>query len=105
MAQKIQVRVKTNCSEQKIENFGERHYLVYLKSSPEDNKANIELLNMMSKMWFKLLPQDAVHFGASRKPHTNKKVFLMSKVLGVPALKIKIVSGLTSRDKTLEIVY
>jgi len=72
---KIQVRVKTNCSEQKIENFGERHYLVYLKSSPEDNKANIELLNMMSK------------------------------VLGVPALKIKIVSGLTSRDKTLEIVY
>lgn len=72
---KFQVRVKPNSNEQKIEDFGDKRYLVYLKSKPEDNKANIELIN------------------------------LFSKYLGVPALKLKIVSGLTNKDKTLEIVY
>ena len=70
---KFQVRVKPNSSEQRIEDFGDKRYLVYLKSAPENNKANIELLN------------------------------LMAKHLGVPAAKIKIVSGLTNKDKTLEI--
>jgi uncharacterized protein YggU (UPF0235/DUF167 family) len=72
---KFQVRVKTNCSEQKIEDFGNHRYLVYLKSAPEDNKANIELIN------------------------------LLSKHLGVPPLKLKIISGLTNRDKVLESIF
>ncbi len=70
---KLQIRVKPNSEKQKIESLGEGHYLVHLKSKPENNKANIELLN------------------------------LMSKHLGVTALKIKIISGLTSREKILEI--
>ena len=70
---KFQVRVKTNCSKQEIEDFGDHKYLVHLTCEPEHNKANIELIN------------------------------LMAKHLGVPALKLKIVSGLTNKDKTLEI--
>lgn len=72
---KFQVRVKPNSSEQKIEDFGDRRYLIYVKSSAEDNKANIEMLNMLSKH------------------------------LGIPAVKLKIVSGLTNKDKTVEVVY
>jgi len=72
---KFQVRVKTGASEQSIEDFGDHHYLVYLKSQPEDNKANIELVN------------------------------LMAKHLGIPPMKLKVISGSTSRDKTLESSY
>jgi len=72
---KFQVRVKTNCNEQTIEDFGDHKYLVHLTCIPEHNKANIELIN------------------------------LMSKHLGIPAMKLRIVSGLTSRDKVLETVY
>jgi len=72
---RFNVRVKTSCSEQSIEDFGDKRYLVHLKNKPEDNKANIELIN------------------------------LLAKHLGVPPLKLKIVSGLTSKDKILETVY
>lgn len=72
---RFQVRVKTNCSEQSIEDFGSGRYMVSLKNAPTHNDANIELINFMAKH------------------------------LGVPPLKLKIVSGLTSRDKILEIVY
>jgi len=72
---KFYVRVKTNSGKQEIVEFGDHRYLIYLKSVPEDNKANIELLN------------------------------LLSKHIGVPALKLKIVSGLTSQDKVLEVQY
>ena len=75
MLSKIQVRVKANSSEQKIEEFGDYRYLVYVKSAAENNDANIELLNMMAKH------------------------------LGVPATKLKIISGLTNKDKTIEILY
>jgi len=71
---RFQVRVKTGCPENSIEEFGDKRYLVHLKSKPEDNKANIELIN------------------------------LMGKHLGVPPLKLKIISGLTNRDKVLEII-
>jgi uncharacterized protein len=69
----INVRVKANHSEQKIESFGDLRYLVYLKSEPENNKANIELINLLSH-YFK-----------------------------IPAKNIKIKSGLTSRDKIIEL--
>jgi uncharacterized protein YggU (UPF0235/DUF167 family) len=72
---KLQVRVKPNSSEKKIEEFGDRRYLVYVKGAAEKNEANIELINMMAKH------------------------------IGVPAMKIKIISGLTNKDKTLEIQY
>jgi uncharacterized protein YggU (UPF0235/DUF167 family) len=72
---KFQVRVKTHCEKQEIHDFGDHKYLVHLTCVPEHNKANTELIN------------------------------LMSKHLGVPPLRLKIISGLTSRDKILETIY
>ena len=71
----IHIKVKPNSSFQKIENFGNNRYLVYLKSAPEDNKANIELLN------------------------------LLSKEFGVPAGNIEISWGRTSNEKLVEIKF
>lgn len=68
------IRVKTGCSEQSIEEFGDHRYVVHLKCEPYHSKANIELINMFAKH------------------------------VGVPALKLKIISGLTNKDKVLEIV-
>lgn len=46
---KIHVKAKPNSSEQKIIDFGEHRYLVYLKSPAENDKANIELINLLAK--------------------------------------------------------
>lgn len=72
---KIYVKVKPNSPKQKIVEFGDFRYLVYLKSAPENDKANIELIN------------------------------LMSKHLGVPAKTIYITFGRTSNDKILEVKF
>ena len=72
---KIHVRVKPNSSEQKIEDFGDRRYLVYVTSAAEDNEANIEMLKMIGKH------------------------------LGIPSTKLKIIAGATSKDKVIESVY
>ncbi len=37
----IRVKVKPNSSKQSVESFGNGRYLVYLKSVPENGKANI----------------------------------------------------------------
>lgn len=70
---KIKVKVKTKKEKQKIVEFDDDRYLIYLKSEPKDNKANIELINLLSK-YFSVSPKD-----------------------------IKIKSGNGSRDKILEI--
>ncbi|MDO8622674.1 MAG: DUF167 domain-containing protein [archaeon] len=70
---KVYIKVKPNSSKQEIVSFGDFRYLVYLKSVPENNEANIELLK------------------------------LMSKHLGVPSTRIRIASGLSSHQKILEI--
>jgi uncharacterized protein YggU (UPF0235/DUF167 family) len=72
---KFFIRVKTGCAKQELEEFGDKRYVVHLTCEPYHNKANAELINMFSKH------------------------------IGVPALKLKIVSGLTNRDKVLETVY
>lgn len=69
----IRVKVKTKMPKQKVENFGDHNYLVYLESEPEENKANIELIN------------------------------LLSKYFGTPHQRIHIKSGATSEYKLLEI--
>jgi len=69
----IHVKVKPNSSEQKIVPFGDNRYLVYLTSEPENNKANIELINLLAKQFT------------------------------TPAARIKIKFGLNSREKILEI--
>jgi len=70
---KVYVKVKPNSSKQEIVDFGGFRYLVYVKSQAERNKANIKMIN------------------------------LLSKHIGVPAKTIKIKSGMTSSDKILEV--
>lgn len=70
----VKVMVKTKSSNPRIENFGDNNLLVYLSSEPEDNKANIELVKMLSKYY------------------------------GVHWKNIKIKSGMTSKNKLVEIL-
>ena len=69
----INVKAKPNSGKQSIESFGAGRYLVYLKSPAENDKANIELIN------------------------------LLSKHLGVPASSIKIKTGRSFGEKLIEI--
>ncbi|MFH1307420.1 MAG: DUF167 domain-containing protein [archaeon] len=45
----IKVKVKPSSSKQEILEFGDNNYLIYLENKAEDNKANIELINLLSK--------------------------------------------------------
>lgn len=69
---KIQVQIKPNS---KISHVEERNglYIARVKSSPIENKANLELINILSE-YFKISKQN-----------------------------IKIISGLTSKKKTISI--
>jgi len=67
---KLSIKVKPNSRESK---FDEKDSLVYLKSPPQNNKANIELIKLLAK-----------HFKVS-------------------SAKVKIIKGLTGREKVVEI--
>lgn len=69
----INIKVKPSSSKQEIQEFGNMRYLVYLKEPPENNRANIELINLLSK-----------HFGT-------------------PVSRIKIKAGLNNNEKLIEI--
>ncbi len=58
----IKVKVKPNSEKQEILNEG-RIYVVYLKESPENNKANIELINLLSKHFNKNVKQIKIKSG------------------------------------------
>jgi uncharacterized protein len=70
---KLKIKVKPDSGKKEIVEFGDRQYLVYLEERAEDNKANIELLRMLSKK------------------------------LGVPSTCMKIVAGATNVDKLIEV--
>ncbi|MBI2630093.1 DUF167 domain-containing protein [Candidatus Pacearchaeota archaeon] len=70
----INVKVKPNSSKKEIESFGNNRYLIYLKEPAENNRANIELINMLSKYF------------------------------GIPVGRIKIKLGLTSNEKVIELL-
>ncbi len=72
---KIHVKVKPNSSKREVENFGNGRYLVYAKSPPENDKANIEMLK------------------------------LLSKELGVPSKSFDIKFGRSSDEKIIEIKF
>jgi len=74
MPTKIKVKVKPNSAKNSIENFENNMYLVYLKEPAENNRANIELINMLSKYF------------------------------GVPVGRIKIKFGTSSSEKTIELM-
>ncbi len=69
----IYIKVKPRSGKREVENFGDGRYLVYLKESPKNGKANDELIKVLSKY------------------------------LGTPATRIKIKTGFTSSNKMLEI--
>jgi len=71
---KINVKVKTNSSKEEILDLGNNKYQVYLKETPENNKANLKLIKLFSKF-----------FGTSPK-------------------NINITFGKTSHEKILEIL-
>ncbi|MEM4182025.1 MAG: DUF167 family protein [Candidatus Pacearchaeota archaeon] len=70
---KIFVKVKPNSKEQKIIQLGGSDFLVFLRSEAEKNKANIELVKLLSS-----------YFNVSEK-------------------RIKIKNGLTSKNKIIEV--
>ena len=70
---KVYVKVKSNSGKHEIESFGNNRYLIYVKSPAENNKANIEMINMLSRH------------------------------IGVPAKSIRIKAGVTNSDKILEV--
>ena len=45
----LNIRVKTNSGKQEINKISEGKYLVNLKSFPENNKANLELIKLLKK--------------------------------------------------------
>jgi uncharacterized protein len=70
---KIQLKVKPNCRQQKIEESPDGSSIVWLKSPPTDGKANRELIEILAKKY------------------------------GVAKSHIQITSGLSSRTKLVEI--
>lgn len=71
----IRVKVKPNSSKNEVESFGNNRYLVYLKEPPENNRANLELIK------------------------------ILSKELGVPPKSLEIKFGKTSNEKLIEIKF
>lgn len=65
--------VKANSPNPRVEDFGAGNFLIYVGSEAENNEANMEVISMLSK-----------HFG-------------------VPWKNIKIKSGMTSKNKLIEI--
>ena len=45
----LKVKVKPNSKEEKVEKIGDNEYKIDVREAPEDNKANIRVINMLSK--------------------------------------------------------
>ncbi len=45
----INIKTKPNSSQPKLEKISDNEYKAYIKSPPENNKANIELINLLSR--------------------------------------------------------
>ena len=69
----IKIKVKPSSEKQEIKKIGDEEYKVNLKKPAEDNKANLELIK------------------------------LLSKKLKVSSKNIKIIKGLTSKNKIVKI--
>ncbi len=69
----ISVRVQTRSGKKKLERVGANEYKAYLNAPPENNKANKELIGVVSKSF------------------------------GVKKYQVEILRGLTSRNKLVKI--
>ena len=45
----IKVKAKPNSKDEKIENISESEFIIHVKETAEDNKANIRIINLISK--------------------------------------------------------
>jgi len=45
----VNIKVKPNSKEEKIEKISEKEYIIHVKEPAEDNKANIRVINLLSK--------------------------------------------------------
>lgn len=45
----LKVKVKPNSKEEKVEKTGENEYSISVKEPAEDNKANVRVINLLSK--------------------------------------------------------
>jgi len=71
---KIFIKAHPNANKERIEKIDENHYCVWVKELPVQGKANQAIIDALAE-YFKVAPQ-----------------------------KLKIVSGYTSRQKTIEII-
>ena len=49
----INIKVKPNSSKQEVKKLDEENYVVCVKSKPENNKANLEVVKLMEKYFNK----------------------------------------------------
>ena len=82
---RIKVKLHANSSQEKIEKKAENKYEVWLKEKPVDNKANEKLIKVLKK-----------YFGTQGR--TPREKFSLQG-----AKQVKIKSGLTSRNKIIEV--
>jgi hypothetical protein len=45
----LNVKVRPNSKEEKIEKISENSYVIHVRERPEDNKANVRVINLLSK--------------------------------------------------------
>jgi uncharacterized protein (TIGR00251 family) len=64
---KIAVKVKPNAKQQKIEEISPDNYLIHLKSSPVDGKANTELIKLLSEKFHVTKSQVVIKLGLSSR--------------------------------------
>ena len=50
---RLNIKVQPNSGRQEVQKISEDEYKVFLKKSPEDNKANIELVKFLKKHYKK----------------------------------------------------
>ena len=64
---KIAVKVKPNAKQQKVEEISADNYLIHLKSSPVDGKANRELIKLLSEKFQVRKSQVVIKLGLSSR--------------------------------------
>jgi uncharacterized protein (TIGR00251 family) len=50
---RVNIKVQPNSGRQEIQKLGKDNYKIFLKKSPEDNKANQELIKLLKKHYKK----------------------------------------------------
>lgn len=66
----LNIKVKPNANKQEIQKFENNNYIAYVKSQPENNKANHKLINLLSKYFSVPIADIKIKRGL----HCNKKL-------------------------------